>query len=224
MKTLLAIVILICTFSAMLIAVDYSKPLANKVIVLDPGHGGIYSGAVHNNVREADVNLAVALKLRDRLVKSGAKVILTRTADTNLAPVGSSLTADLQARVDVAKNSGADIFISLHANVASDTNTTGSTSYYPTEQASNLALAIQTSIVKKTGTFDNGIRPANFYVLIRNNVPAALIEMGFLTNPNEAARLVDDTYQNQLAESICSGVISYFNSNSKINLNDKQAS
>lgn len=215
MKTKVIIGILAFTLSAILIAVFYSKPLTNKIIVLDPGHGGIYSGAKHNNVREADVNLAVALKLRDRLVRSGAKVILTRTDDNNLTPIGSSLTADLQARVDVAKKSGADIFISLHANVSPDTNTTGPTSYYPTGQSSNLAHALQISIVNKTGTLDNGIRPANFYVLIKNDVPATLIEMGFLTNPDEAARLIDDTYQNQLADSICNGIVTYFNSSKK---------
>lgn len=214
MKTIIAIVV-VFTLSAIFFAVIHLKPLTNKVIVLDPGHGGIYSGAVHNNVREANVNLAVSLKLRERLVKLGAKVILTRTNDTNLAPIGSPLTSDLQARVDVAKNSGADIFISLHANVSPDTNTTGPTSYYPTGQSSNLAHAIQTSIVKKTGAFDNGIRPANFYVLIKNDIPATLIEMGFLTNPNEAASLVDDTYQNRLAESICNGIVTYFNSSKK---------
>jgi N-acetylmuramoyl-L-alanine amidase len=188
------------------------KPLANKVIVLDPGHGGIYPGAIANNVREADINLAVALKAREKLVMSGARVIMTRTGDNNLTPVGSTLTSDLKARVDVAKTSGADIFISLHANSSPDASITGVTSYYPTGRPFDLALALQTSSVKKTGAIDKGIRSANFYVLIHNDMPAVLIEMGFLTNPTEADHLIDGTYQDRLADGICKGVISYFHS------------
>jgi N-acetylmuramoyl-L-alanine amidase len=188
------------------------KPLANKVIVLDPGHGGVYPGAIANNVREADINLAVALKARERLVMSGAKVIMTRTGDNNLTPVGSTLTSDLKARVEIAKTSGADIFISFHADSSPDANIRGVTSYYPTGRPFDLALALQTSSVKKTSAINKGVRPANFYVLMNNDMPAVLIEMGFLTNPTEADRLMDNTYQDRLADGICKGIISYFHS------------
>ena len=90
--------------------VGVSKPLLNKIVVLDPGHGGIYTGGVHYGFRESDINLSVALILRKKLSRLGAKVIMTRTRDVNLAPPGATLDADLQARVDVAKTSGADIF------------------------------------------------------------------------------------------------------------------
>lgn len=186
------------------------KPLWPTTIVLDPGHGGIYPGAVHYNIREADVNLAIAHKLREKLIMLGAQVIMTRTGDNNLAPLGSSLTADLQARVDVARKSSADIFVSLHADSNSDIHMTGAAGYYPTGGSSNLARAIQTAIVIQTEAKDNGVHSANFYVLLHNKIPSALIEMGFLSNCSEASRLIDDTYQNLLADSICKGIISYF--------------
>lgn len=186
--------------------------IANKIIVIDPGHGGIYPGAIANGVREADVNLAVCLKLRDRLNTSGATVVMTRISDMNLAPPGAALTADLQARVDVAKDSDADIFVSIHANAAADDKITGTISFYGAHRPSDLAQSIQLGLGKEDGVTDKGIRPANFYVLRNNEVPSALIEMGFLTNPTEAARLTDDAYQNQLADGICNGIFSYFQS------------
>ncbi len=115
MTTKIVTGIIVFALSFIITASIGPKPLANKVIVLDPGHGGIYPGAIANNVREADINLAVALKAQEKLVMSGARVIMAQTGDTNLAPVGSTLTSGLKARVDVAKNSGADILISFHA-------------------------------------------------------------------------------------------------------------
>jgi N-acetylmuramoyl-L-alanine amidase len=184
--------------------------LANRVIVIDPGHGGIYPGAVANGIREADVNLAVALKLRDRLVNSGATVALTRSADTNVAGPGTSLTADLQARVDIATASQADIFISLHANSHPNPKIFGVMSFYATGQPSDLARTIYKSLVGDNGFTGKGVWPANFYVLRKNQVPAALIEMGFLTNPTESQWLTDDAYQSRLADSIYDGILNYF--------------
>ncbi|MDR3592408.1 MAG: N-acetylmuramoyl-L-alanine amidase [Negativicutes bacterium] len=184
--------------------------LADKVIVIDPGHGGIYPGAVHNGIREATVNLAVALKVRDRLAATGAAVILTRTTDTNLAAPGASLADDLQARVDVAKTAGADIFISLHANADENVTAAGVIGFFPAGRPDDLARALKDGAVHGTAAVDGGVRPANFYVLRNSEIPAALLEMGFLTCPEEAACLSEDTYQNQLAEGIVKGIITYF--------------
>lgn len=190
--------------------VGVSKPLLNKIIVLDPGHGGIYSGGVHYGFRESDINLSVALKLRKKLARLGAKVIMTRTRDVSLAPEGSTLDADLQARVDVAKNSSADIFVSLHVDDVPNINLEGVASYFPEGRSSGLASAIQTSLVNEICPVDNGVSPADFYVLVHNDVPAALIEMGYLSNPAEALRLMNNSYQNLLADGIAKGIINYF--------------
>lgn len=187
-----------------------SKPLLNKIIVLDPGHGGIYSGGVHYGFRESDINLAVALKLRKKLARVGAKVVMTRTRDVNLAPAGATLRADLQARVEVAKTAGADIFVSLHVDDVPNINLVGPASYFPEERSSGLACNIQTSLVNEICAVDNGVSPANFYVLVHNDVPAALIEMGYLSNPAEALCLMDNAYQHLIADGISNGIINYF--------------
>ena len=187
-----------------------SKPLLDKTVVLDPGHGGVYSGAINYGFRESDINLAVALKLRKRLVKLGAKVVMTRTRDVNLAPAGSNLDADLQARVDVAKKAGADIFVSLHVDDVPNINLTGPASYFPKGRSSGLACAIQACLVNETCAVDNGVSPADFYVLVHNDMPAALIEMGYLSNPAEALCLVNNVYQKVIADGILNGILSYF--------------
>ncbi len=185
-------------------------PLLNEIVVLDPGHGGIYSGAINYGFRESDINLSVALKLRKKLTRLGATVIMTRTRDVSLAPAGSTLDADLQARVDVAKTSGADIFVSLHVDDIPNINLVGPASYFPKGRSSGLACAIQTSLVNEICAVDNGVSPADFYVLVHNDMPAALIEMGYLSNPAEALCLVDNTYQNLIAEGVLKGIINYF--------------
>jgi len=190
--------------------IGVSKPLLNTIIVLDPGHGGIYSGAINYGFREADINLSVALKLRKKLAKLGATIIMTRTRDVNLAPAGSILDADLQARVDVAKTSGADIFVSLHVDDVPNINLVGPASYFAIGRSSGLACAIQTSLVNEICTVDNGVSPADIYVLVHNDMPAALIEMGYLSNPAEALCLINNAYQNLIADGILNGIISHF--------------
>jgi len=190
--------------------VEVSKPLLNKIVVLDPGHGGIYSGAINYGFRESDINLSVALKLRKKLARLGATVIMTRTRDVNLAPAGSTLDADLQARVAVAKTSGADIFVSLHVDDVPNINLVGPASYFPKGRSSGLACAIQASLINEICTVDNGVSPADFYVLVHNDLPAVLIEMGYLSNPAEALCLMDNTYQSLIADGILKGIINYF--------------
>lgn len=188
-----------------------SGPLSGKIIVLDPGHGGSHDGAVHHGVREADVNLAVGLKLRDQLAAAGATVVMTRTTDCDVAYPGAEPAAELQARLDFAKATDADIFVSLHANAhPTKPETAGAISFYPAGRPNDLAKAIHAGLVNEVGMIDKGVRPANFYVLRNSDIPAALIEVGFLTNKAEAAKLADDSYREQLASGIFKGLVSYF--------------
>lgn len=184
--------------------------LRGKVIVVDPGHGGSNPGAVANGTHEADNNLAVALKLRDRLARAGAKVIMTRAADTTVAPPGSPLGEELQARLDVAKANGADIFVSIHSNSNPDESIAGAMTFYPSGKSNALALDVQNAVVRQTQAVDKGTSPATFYVLRNAAMPSILIEMGFVSNPSEAVRLQDDAYRNRLAQGIFDGLVSYF--------------
>jgi len=187
-----------------------SKPLLNKVVALDPGHGGVYSGGVHYGFRESDINLSVALKLRKKLERLGATVVMTRTRDVNLVLPDATLDADLKARVDFAKTFGADIFVSLHVDDVPNINLVGFASYFPEGGSASLACAIQKSLINETRKAGNGVSPANFYVLVHNDIPSTLVEMGYLSNPQEALCLMDNAYQNLLAEGILKGIIRYF--------------
>lgn len=185
--------------------------LKGKVIVLDPGHGGSNPGATGSNTRESDNNLAVGLILRDKLVQAGAKVILTRDSDRTVAPEGSTLGQELKARVDIAESNNADIFVSIHTNDNSDQNITGAMTFYNSSQSQTLASDVQSGLIKQTGAVDKGTSTATYYVLRNTSMPSVLVEMGFISNPNEAARLSDRSYRNSIAQGICNGLAEYFN-------------
>lgn len=185
--------------------------LQGKVIIIDPGHGGSNPGAVGFNTRESDNNLAVGLKLRDKLSNAGAKVIMTRTTDRTVAPEGSTLGQELQARVDIAEKNNADIFVSVHTNSNPDTNIVGATTFYPQGKPDGLAREVQTALINNTQAVNKGVEPATFYVLRNTSMPSILVEMGFNSNRDEASRLQDDSYRNQIASGIYDGIASYFN-------------
>ncbi|EGO63211.1 N-acetylmuramoyl-L-alanine amidase family protein [Acetonema longum] len=187
-----------------------SSSLKGKTIVVDPGHGGSNPGAVDNNVEEADVNLAVAAMLRNKLAASGANVVMTRTSDRSVAANGSSLGKELQARLDITNKNKADIFVSLHSNSNPDKKIAGAMTFYPKGRSSQLASAIQKELIAETDAVDKGISAGTFYVLRNNAVPSVLVEMGFVTNAAEAAKLKTPSYQQRLAEGVYQGIIRYF--------------
>lgn len=186
--------------------------LQNKIIIIDPGHGGNNPGAVQNNSREADNNLAVALKVQDKLTAAGATVIMTRSTDHAVAPEGSTLKQELQERVNLAEKNNADLFLSIHTNQNDDATISGMMTFYPSAQSPRLAQIMQESILKQTHSVDKGISPANFYVLRNTTMPSILIEMGFISNPQEASFLKSDVYRSKVADGIYNGVTNYFKS------------
>lgn len=187
-----------------------SGVLRGKVIVVDPGHGGNNPGAVDNGVREADINLGVGLKLRDKLRQAGATVIMTRDSDRNVDASASTLAQELQARVDMAEQNHADIFVSVHSNENPDPGIAGAMTFYPKGKSSALALEVQSALVRETSANDKGTQPATFYVLRNISMPGILVEMGFVSNADEAAKLNSDSYKSRVAQGIFSGIVKYF--------------
>lgn len=187
--------------------------LKNKVIVVDPGHGGSNPGAVANNSKESDNNLAVALKLRDKLVQAGATVLMTRDSDRTVGSEGLSLSEELGARVTIAEENHADIFVSIHSNDNSDSSIKGAMTFYQNGKSSTLASEIENSLVSETGAVDKGTSSANFHVLRNTSMPSTLVEMGFVSNKEEASQLNNDSYRNKLAQGIFTGIVNYFNNN-----------
>ena len=186
--------------------------LYGKTILIDPGHGGTNPGSVFGSFRHSDNNLAVGLKVRDLLRQSGATVIMTRSSDQTVAPIGSTLTEELAARVAMAEKNQADLFISIHSNENNDTTIHGATTYYSSAASTQLAQLVQRALVQTTGAIDKGVQQANFYVIRNPSMPSILIEMGFMSNQEEAIQLNSDSYRNQIAQGIFQGISSYFNS------------
>lgn len=201
------------------IAVSYvfaGQTLAGKTIVADAGHGGIDPGANRPGILEKDINLAITLQVRDVLESYGANVVLTRETDIELSElcdnekVRGRYRRDLNARREMIQGSSADFFVSIHANASSNSRRRGIECYYATnsEEGKALAYAIQEQLCT-IAPVSQEARPAEFYVLRRSGVPAVLIEVGFITNPEEKTLLQSQEYQRKLAEAIVMGIEKY---------------
>lgn len=178
------------------------------VITIDPGHGGYDSGAVGpSGVLEKDVNLAISLKVGSILQQNGIDVVYTRTSDNVSWP--SEVGQDLQTRIDISNNAGAQYFVCIHSNSADDPSAKGTETYYKDGNAESekLAQAIHSELVNSTGLMDRDIKTANFYVLRNNDIPSVLVEVGFISNPTEEALLNNDSFQNKAAEAIATGIL-----------------
>lgn len=185
-------------------AVLKSNELVNKVIVVDPGHGGNDNGATGSSFAtlEKTVNLQVALILRKKLESAGAKVVMTRPDDRKLT---------LQQRVDIAIQNKADIFVSIHHNTHPNTATNGTiVFYYSNGNSSKLASLVQNEIVKATNYKDMNARFGNYFVLRENPTPSILAEISFLSNYNDEIRARSEQQQELAAEGLYKGIIQYF--------------
>lgn len=191
--------------------------LKNKIIVIDPGHGGNDAGAIGpTGVMEKSVTLNVALELEKLLSAEGANVILTRTSDKTVSPNGAAASdiEELQARCDVANESRADIFVSIHADSFTKPEAKGTTAYYY-GQAENtdgkkLAESIRNALCEQIRTPSRGTKPCNFYVVRHCDMPATLIELAFISNPDEEKILNSEEGILKAAQGIFDGIEDYF--------------
>jgi len=177
--------------------------LQGKKIVIDPGHGGIDDGAtsVSKKVKEKEMNLAVAKKLETMLKAKGATVIMTRTGDT---------TVSLDNRVRVAIQAQADAFISIHHNTYPSPKMDGTMTFYYHARDIRLAQTVQSALIRTTGLTDRNARYGNLYVLRENKVPAILVELGFISNPQEEQKLLKPALQDKEAAAIAAALEEYF--------------
>ncbi|WP_031406171.1 N-acetylmuramoyl-L-alanine amidase CwlD [Geobacillus vulcani] len=205
-------------FSNMTSTKSWNLPLSGRIIVLDPGHGGPDGGAVGGEALEKDIALNVAKKLRDYLQQQGALVLMTRETDRDLAGPSTRgysrrKTEDLLERTAFVNRSNADLFISIHLNAIPSPRWRGAQTFYYGSFIENerLARLIQAELRRN---LENTHRLAKMidtvYLLKHAKIPGALVEVGFLSNPDERELLVSDGYQTKLAASIYKGVLRYF--------------
>lgn len=189
-----------------------STRLLGKTICLDPGHGGSDPGAVGpTGTQEKDNTLAIGLLLREKLERNGAAVIMTRDSDRDVSYPDSTADEELGARVDVANEAGADIFISIHNDAFTSSSAAGTTTFhYGDNEAVRLAGLVQKCLVDELGTRDRGSRFASFYVIRYTDMPAILVEVAFISNPEEELLLASVDGRCKAAESVFQGVVRYF--------------
>lgn len=179
-----------------------NTPIADSTIVIDAGHGGHDPGAVNQDMYEKHLTLNTALKLQHRLASTGATIIMTRSDDQYISLAG---------RVSDSLNSHADAFISLHYDaVATPNSMNGTTTYYYSDSDQGLAEAVNSSLASNSPLSNNGIRVGDYYVLRNNSRPSLLLELGYMNSDTDLEYIFTDQYQDQVADAIYQGLITYF--------------
>ncbi len=195
-------------------------PNEGRTVVIDAGHGAPDGGAVtENGVEEKDLNLSVALFLQEYFEQSGTHVILTRSDDRGIYEqadtIRSKKRSDLKNREKIIKASGADAVISIHMNEFSESKYSGPQVFYSKnhENSERLAELVQTSMNEAlipASARDYKKAGDSIYLLKKAEIPAILVECGFLSNPIEQQKLLNERYRQQVAWSIYCGAIKYF--------------
>lgn len=204
---------------------EYMKKAGSRVVVLDPGHGGADSGARgkgRRGIEEKYAALDIARRVRTHLTAAGLKVYMTRENDRFI---------ELEERARKAKRLGADLFVSIHLNSAGNSSAVGTETFVMTSagyastvggsrspetpgnkfDAENMLLGfhLQRSIIRNVKPIDRGLKHARFIVLRNAPCPAALVECGFLSNPQEERKFTDEAYREQIAQGIVKGILVY---------------
>lgn len=193
------------------------KKISGRTIVIDAGHGGIDPGAVSaKGILEKEITLKIAQELESLLQKAAVYVVMIRNADYDLADSSESnllkrKRQDLMQRVFIAEQANADLYLSIHANYFPAPRWSGAQTFYleGCVEGKKLAEAIQTELVRHLGPNNRVAQTGNFRVLRDTTMPAALVEVGFLSNPQEAEFLSQSNYQQQVASAIFDGILLY---------------
>ena len=185
------------------LVIELNTVLAGRghVVAIDPGHGGRDPGAIGpSGLREADVVLDISLRVRDLLARDGVRSVLLRDSDA---------TVELADRPRIAKEAGATIFVSIHANAHGRATVNGSETYFLTPQSLALAQMIQDELGIVLGIPSRGIKTANFLVLRDSGVPSVLVESAFISNADDETRLRDVAFRQRIAGAIQKGIMRF---------------
>lgn len=201
-------------FTVLLIEKSEMKPRKDNLVVLDPGHGGNDTGARGTELDEKNVNLDIALKTGAILVKNGVDVEYTRKKDS---------TVGLEERALIANDLNAELFVSIHNNANTQNDKQGTETYFyaplstpelymQRDERQLLAKKLQQQLVSNLRRIDRGVKEANFSVLRNTTMPSALVEVMFISCPDEQALLKQDKYKTLAAEAIAQGILNYLDS------------
>ena len=175
-------------------------------VFIDPGHGGSDPGSLGFGYRESDINLQVAKKVESKLKAKGIDVKMSRSSDVFYS---------LSERAEMANNYGADAFVSIHQNSATNATANGIETYYNRNRVKDKPLSddVQKQVISQTGASNRGVKNAGFKVLVDTKMTAALVECGFISNETEVKNISNSVYQDKLATGIANGIESYLKKN-----------
>lgn len=176
------------------------KPPIKDKVVIDPGHGGSDYGAIREGINEKDITLDMSERVASILKSKGYKVALTRADDTYVG---------LQERCDFTEVENPEIFVSIHVNSAVATEPFGIETHYYHENSVELAEVIQRHLIKNINSKNRGTIKSKFYVINHTDVPAVLVETGFISNAEERAELITDKRKQDTAKAIAEGIMEY---------------
>jgi N-acetylmuramoyl-L-alanine amidase len=171
-----------------------------KSVVIDPGHGGHDRGASYGLVYEKHLNLDVSFRLNEYLRKKGMKTVLTRSRDQFIS---------LGERSRIANENGKSVFVSIHFNWTWKRSSAGLETYYYSSSDYNLGRHVHSRIIGAMRGTDRGLKRRGFYVLRHTNIPAVLVEGGFISNSTERNRVLQPWYRELLARSIGDAILKY---------------
>lgn len=186
--------------------------LLGKAICIDPGHGGKDPGTIGpSGTYEKDHTLAIALLLREKLERNGAKVSLTRETDCAVAHDSATAQEELEARLAAVKQSKADLCVSIHNDSFIRSAASGVTTYHHGgAEAARLAGCVQKRLAECLGIPDRGARFASFFILRYAPMPSILVETAFISNPDEELLLASDDGRSRAANGIFEGIAAYY--------------
>lgn len=221
-------VLVLILLSFVLITYIYSSIVANcatkfngVTIVLDAGHGGRDGGSIGvAGTIEKEINLEYVMTLKNKLVKYGYKVELTRKNDDGLySPLATNKKqSDMNARFKIIKKTNPNLVISIHMNSFQDPKAKGATTYFRKDDIASKTCAdlIQRSLNVYCGAKSKNSKVGDYYMLNCSYYTAVLIECGFLSNPEEEKLLNTDEYKNKITDAIFAGILLYFGENKNI--------
>ncbi|MBW9157536.1 N-acetylmuramoyl-L-alanine amidase CwlD [Clostridium tagluense] len=199
--------------------------VGSKKILIDAGHGGMDGGtSSKNGTLEKNINLSIAIKLKEKLQKLGYEVVMTREEDTGLysrsGTIRESYTEDLKKRCNLKKSSNCDMLISIHLNYFTESKYYGAQVWYSNYKDSSILAAVtQKNLRIDLDPSNKRVqKPAkNAYRILRENdiMPSVIVECGFLSNYEEEQKLKSDEYQQKIAESISKSIGEFYNSTYK---------
>ena len=213
------IILLFCIFSiGRVYAVFFDDSiLFNKVIYIDPGHGGADPGAIYKDLRESDINLFFSKEIGKRLEKLGATIFYTREGDYDLASTKTRRKrSDLTNRIKLINDSQADLYISIHVNSEESTTWYGAQVFYSNSNKKNTIIAqnIQEKIQKNNISKRKIAKINNTYMYDRIKVPGVLLEIGFISNYSDRIKMQDEKYVEKFSDVIVDGIVNHFKINS----------